>query len=77
MRFCILSDNENVNRATNKARTFETEFQNRLSQGLESNFLDDAVVKLAQNFIKLTLAPLSREIVFDDNLGGLKQKKER
>lgn len=64
----VLSDNENVNRATNKARTFETEFQNRLSQGLESNFLDDAVVKLAQNFIKLTLAPLSREIVFDDNL---------
>ena len=54
-----------MHRATNYARQYETQFQNRLSLGQESNFLDDAVVKLAQNFITVTLAPLKQEIVFD------------
>ncbi|MDD7612477.1 MAG: hypothetical protein PUJ82_16340 [Spirochaetales bacterium] len=61
----VLTDTQSLQRATNYARQYETQFQNRLSLGQESNFLDDAVVKLAQNFITVTLAPLKQEIVFD------------
>jgi hypothetical protein len=42
-------------------------YQNRLSQGLETNFMDDSVIKLAQNFIRLVLAPLGKEVKFENN----------
>lgn len=53
----VLNDNESLQRATNYAQRYELEFQNRLMKGQESDFLDDAVVKLAQNFINVILAP--------------------
>ena len=62
----VLSDNQSLQRAAGYASKFEIEFQKRLAKGQESDFLDDAVVKLAQNFITVTLAPLKQEIVFDD-----------
>jgi hypothetical protein len=42
-------------------------YQERLSQGLETDFMDEAVINLAQNFIKLFLAPLEKEVKFDNN----------
>lgn len=62
----ILNDKENLQRANNYAQLYETEYQNRLSKGLESDFMDEAVVKLSQNFITVILAPLKKEISFDN-----------
>ncbi len=61
----ILNDKESIQRSNNYAQLYETEYQKRLSNGLESDFLDDAVVKLSQNFISVILAPLKKEISFD------------
>lgn len=63
----VLYDKANIQRANNYAQLYETEYQKRLSDGLESNFLDEAVVKLSQNFISVILAPLKKEISFENN----------
>lgn len=63
----VLYDKANIQRANNYAQLYETEYQERLSDGLESNFLDEAVVKLSQNFISVILAPLKREISFEND----------
>ena len=63
----ILNDKENIQIANNYAQLYETEYQKRLSDGLESDFLDEAIVKLAQNFITVILAPLKKEISFENN----------
>lgn len=63
----VLYDKANIQRANNYAQLYETEYQKRLSDGLESNFLDEAVVKLSQNFISVILAPLKREISFEND----------
>ena len=62
----ILNDKENIQRASNYAQLYETEYQKRLSKGLESDFMDEAVEKLSQNFITVILAPLKKEISFDN-----------
>jgi hypothetical protein len=41
-------------------------YQQRLNQGLETTFMDESVIKLAENFIKLVLAPLNKNIIFSD-----------
>ena len=64
-KITVLKDSANMNRAASYAQQYETQFQQKLAMGQESNFLDSAVVKLAQNFIKLTLASLKQDIVFD------------
>ena len=61
----VLKDSASMNLAKNRAQQYEAQFQQKLEMGQESNFLDSAVVKLAQNFIKLTLASLKQDIVFD------------
>ena len=53
-------------RANDYANTYATGFQTRLSQGIELDFMDDAVVQLAQNFITVMLTPLFRTIRFDN-----------
>jgi len=58
---------QNLNLADRKARTYESEFQTKLSEGLELGFMNDAVVQLAQNFITVMLAPLYRNIRFTDD----------
>jgi hypothetical protein len=40
----------------------QKEYQERLSKGLETTFMDESVVKLAENFIKIVLAPLDKNI---------------
>ena len=50
--------------AENKAQQFELEFQKRLSEGMELAFMDDAIMQLAQNFIKIVLAPIYANIEF-------------
>jgi hypothetical protein len=63
---------QGISLANTYAETFEKEFQMKLSEGLELNFMDDAVIQLAQNFIKVMLAPLYRNIRFDSNRNPIK-----
>jgi hypothetical protein len=49
-----------------KADQYELEFQKKLSEGMEMAFMNDAIVQLAQNFIKIVLAPLYSNIVFEN-----------
>jgi hypothetical protein len=44
----------------------QRKYQERLNQGLETKFMDESVIKLAENFVKLILAPLNKNIVFSD-----------
>ena len=50
--------------ADNKAQQFHLEYQRKISDGLELTFMDDAIVRLAQNFIRIVLAPLFTNIEF-------------
>lgn len=43
------------------------EYEDSLKKGLQTDFMDDAVIKLAKNFIKMILTPLKKKIEFDDN----------
>jgi hypothetical protein len=63
----VQNNTQSINLADRYANTFETEFQTKLSEGLELDFMDDAVVQLAQNFIKVMFAPLYKNIRFTDN----------
>ena len=56
--------NNRKQEAANRARTYERNFQMRLSE--EFNFMDSAVIQLAQDFISVMLAPLFTNIVFDN-----------
>ena len=47
-------------------REMDAAYRDRLNKGMETNFMNDTVEKLAENFVKLILAPLSREIVFTE-----------
>lgn len=66
----ILNGQSEVKKANQYADLCEQEYQTRLSQGLETNFMNDAVLKLAENFIKLILSPLKKEIRFDSGRDG-------
>ena len=62
----VVQNNRNaMQRADNYANSYETDFQTRLSEGMELGFMDDAVIQLAENFIRVMLAPLYRNIRFD------------
>jgi len=45
-------------------RDMDSSYRERLSKGLETVFMNETVEKLAENFVKLILAPLNKEIVF-------------
>jgi len=49
-----------------KADQYELEFQRKLSEGMEMAFMDNVIVQLAQNFIKIVLTPLYKNIVFSN-----------
>ncbi|UTC75923.1 hypothetical protein E4O03_04210 [Treponema sp. OMZ 792] len=74
--YSILNGQAEVKRANQYADLCEQEYQTRLSQGLETNFMNAAVSKLAENFIKLILSPLKKEIRFDSGLDGLTMSLE-
>jgi hypothetical protein len=63
----VQNNTQSMNLADNYAKTYETEFQTRLKEGLELGFMNDAVVKLAENFIRVIFAPIYKEIKFDNN----------
>jgi len=62
----VENNRQNINTADGYSKTYEAEFQKKLSEGLELGFMNDAVVQLAQNFITVMLAPLYRNIKFTD-----------
>jgi hypothetical protein len=47
-------------------REMDANYRDRLNKGLETAFMNDTVEKLAENFVKLILAPLNKEIIFTD-----------
>jgi hypothetical protein len=49
-----------------KADQYELEFQKKLSEGMEMAFMDNIIIQLAQNFIKIVLAPIYSNIVFSN-----------
>jgi hypothetical protein len=63
----VQNDTASLNLADKEAKKYENEFQIKLSEGVELEFMNDAVNQLAQNFIKVMLAPLYRNIKFDNN----------
>lgn len=60
-------DSASRSRVDKKASAYESEFQKKLSDGLELGFMNDAVIQLAQNFLKVMLAPVYRNIKFTND----------
>ena len=58
----VLTDKKSLELAHQLADQYRNEFQERLSKGLETDFIDDAVIRLSSNFITLILNPM-----FDKN----------
>jgi len=61
----ILDARQNEILADIKEQQFDLEFNRRISEGLEMTFMDDVIIQLAQNFIKIVLAPVYDNIIFD------------
>jgi hypothetical protein len=59
------NDKASILLAENKRMQYETEFQLKVSEGIELAFMDNAIVQLAQNFIKIVLSPLYDNIAFE------------
>jgi hypothetical protein len=59
-------DSVSRERVDKVAKEYESEFQEKLSKGLELGFMNDAVIQLAQNFLKVMLAPVYKDIQFID-----------
>jgi hypothetical protein len=62
----ILDARQNEILADIKEQQFDLEFNKRISEGLEMTFMDDVIIQLAQNFIKIVLAPVYDNIKFDN-----------
>ena len=62
----ILDAAQNRILADNKEQQFDLEFSQRVKNGMELVFMDDVIFQLAQNFIKIVLAPVYNNIVFDN-----------
>lgn len=63
----ILNTKEAEHKCNQFMQNTVKDYQNKLSQGLETKFMDESVKKLAQNFIRLVLAPLGKEVRFDNS----------
>ncbi|MCL2128870.1 MAG: hypothetical protein FWH35_00755 [Treponema sp.] len=59
-------DRQSLRIADSRVKQYEAEFQTSLSNGQELDFMNDAVVQLAKNFITVMLAPLQWKIIFTD-----------
>jgi hypothetical protein len=59
-------DSVSIGQVDRVANEIESDFQAKLSEGLELGFMNDAVVQLAKNFITVMLAPVYRNIKFTD-----------
>jgi hypothetical protein len=63
----VQNDRASALLADRYSSAYETEFQTKLSAGAELAFMDDAVIQLAENFLRVMLAPLFKNIRFDDS----------
>ena len=52
--------------ASVKEEQFDLEFNQRVRNEMEFAFMDEAIIQLAQNFIKIVLAPIYDNITFDN-----------
>jgi hypothetical protein len=62
----IMDSKHHKNLLIEQMKKSQRKYQQRLNQGLETTFMDKPVIKLAENFIKLFLAPLNKKIIFLD-----------
>jgi len=62
----ILDARQNDILADIKEQQFDLEFNKRVSEGMEMAFMDDVIIQLAQNYIKIVLAPVYGNIIFDN-----------
>ncbi|MDR2575806.1 MAG: hypothetical protein LBC52_05115 [Treponema sp.] len=62
----ILDARQDVILADNKEQQFDLEFNRRIKEGLELSFMNDVIIQLAQNFIKIVLAPVYDTVIFDN-----------
>jgi len=65
-RVRIKDQRQDIVLADIKANQYELEFQKKLSEGMEMTFMDNVIVQLAQNFIKIVLAPIYDNISFEN-----------
>lgn len=63
----ILNGDNNHDKIEKFLKAKNKEYEDSLSKGLQTDFMDNAVIKLAKNFIKMILTPLGQKIEFDDN----------
>lgn len=62
----ILDARQNGNLADIKEQQFDQDFNKRVREGMELAFMDEVIIQLAQNFIKIVLAPIYDQIIFDN-----------
>lgn len=60
----ILNDKDRKDKAVKFSQECEKEYHNRLNEGVQTNFMNTAVEKLAQKFIELILTPMGKKVVF-------------
>jgi len=62
----ILDARQDVILADNKEQQFDLEFNRRIKEGTELVFMNDVIIQLARNFIKIVLSPVYDNIIFDN-----------
>ena len=62
----ILDARQNQILADIKEQQYDMEFNQRVRDGMELAFMDEVIIQLAQNFIKIVLAPIYDNIIFDN-----------
>jgi hypothetical protein len=62
----IYNDAENLRRADNKANEILSGYIDKLNKGLETDFMNESIIKITENFVKILLSPLEKRIVFTD-----------
>jgi hypothetical protein len=62
----ILDARKDIILADTKQQQFDLELHKKVSEGMELAFMDDVIIQLAQNFIKIVLAPVYENIIFDN-----------
>jgi len=62
----ILDARQDVILADNKEQQFDLEFNRKIKEGTELAFMNDVIIQLARNFIKIVLSPVYDNIIFDN-----------
>jgi len=62
----ILDARQDVILADIKEQQFDLEFNRRVKEGMELAFMNDVIIQLAKNFLKIVLAPVYDNIIFDN-----------